>query len=328
MKPSFLQRISCVALGVFMPIAVSAATETIVLVNGTSLVGEVTSEANGKLVVKDAVLGVLTIDAAAVKTRHAQTSAAKAIAPSAAAHAAMPQVVPASGPAPVDPNKPVWTRGIQFNYSHISGAAPSLGIGASNNIGVSLAIERAAKANIASLTASHNWSRSHPGPASVDNTTIAFQYDHLYNEKVRFVSRTTYLTDEPKKINQRFEHLDGIGYTFVKNQKSFLLVAPGLGFSHGSKEFVGTDESHFGYGVYETANHNFTPALSVEQRLFYFGSFESNDYYVYNGYVGLKGQVTPTLAMTIGFNIEHDNQMATGIEKTAYQIMSGVQVKF
>lgn len=328
MKPSFLQRVGCLALTVLIPVAVSAAAETIVLVNGTSLVGEVTGEANGKLVVKDAVLGVLTIDASAVKSRHAQNVAAKGVATSAAAHPAMPPVVPATGAAPVDPNKPVWTRGIQFNYSHISGAAPALGIGASSNFGASLAIERAAKANIASLTGSYNWSRSRPGPASVDNTTIGFQYDHLYSDEVRLISRSTYMIDKPKKIDHRFEQLVGVGYTFVKNAKSFLLVAPGLGFSQGSKQFVGSNESHFGYGAYETASHKFTPALSVEQRFFYFGAFDTNDYYVYNGYVGLKGQVTPTLAMTIGYNIEHDNQMATGIEKTAYQIMSGVQIKF
>ena len=325
MKDSYLRRIGQLALAVCLPLTTKAAEETIVLVNGTSLVGDVTAGPNGKIVIKDSVLGVLTIDASAVKTRHAADGAATV---AAAAPAVKPPVVSAAGKPPTDPKKVVWTRGIQFNFSHISGAAPSLGVDASSNLGVSLAIERAAKADIASFTGSYNWSRSRPGPASVDNLTIGFQYDHLYNDEVRLISRSTYMIDKPKKIDHRFEQLVGVGYTLVKDAKSFLLVAPGLGFSQGSKQFVGSTASHIGYGAYETASHKLTPALSIEQRFFYFGAFDTNDYYVYNGYVGLKGQITPTLAMTIGYNIEHDNQMAPGIEKTEYQIMSGVQVKF
>ena len=114
----------------------------------------------------------------------------------------------------------MWTRGIQFNFSHISGAAPSLGVDASSNLGVSLAIERAAKADIASFTGSYNWSRSRPGPASVDNLTIGFQYDHLYNDEVRLISRSTYMIDKPKKIDHRFEQLVGVGYTLVRMRKA------------------------------------------------------------------------------------------------------------
>ncbi len=301
------------------------AAETLVLVNGTSLVGEVTSEANGKIVIKDAVLGVLTLDASAVKSRHGSNVTAAA---AAAAPAVTPPVVAAAGHPSPDPNKPVWTRGLQLNYSYISGAAPAFGVGSSTNFGANLMIERAAKADIASFTASYNRSQSRPGPVSVDNTTVGFQYDHLYSDKVRLISRSTYMIDKPKKIDHRFEELVGLGYTFVKSPKAFFLVAPGLGYSQGSKQFVGSTESHFGYGMYETASYNFTPALSVEQRAFYFGAFDTGDYYVYNAYLGLKGQITPMVAMTIGLNVVHDNQMAPGIEKTAYQLMSGLQLKF
>lgn len=306
-----------------------ATADTITLVNGTTLVGDVTSEANGKIVVKDTVLGVLTIDATAVKSRHSTDTSSPAVATEPAAAAApITPVVPSAGKPPVDPTKPVWTRGLQFNYSYISGAAPDLGVGSSATYGVNLMIERAAKEDIASLTGSYNWSRSRPGPESVDNTTIGFQYDHIFTDKVRFVSRSTYMIDKPKKIDHRFEQLFGAGYTFVKTHKAFLLVAPGLGFSQGSKQFVGSTDTHYGYGAYETASYSFTPALSIEQRAFYFGAFDTRDYYVYNGYVGIKGQVTPGIAMTLGFNIVHDNQMAPGIERTAYQIMSGTQLKF
>jgi len=318
-------------LALMAPLALRAATETLVLTNGTSLVGEVTSVADGKITVKDSVLGVLTIDVSAVASRH-PTSTTATPAPTAATMAAVPAAkIPVHGTAghrPPDANAPVWTRGLQLNFSRISGAAPALGVGATTNFGASLVLERATKENIASFTGSYNRSRSRPGPASVDNKTFGFQYDHIYTEELRFIARSTYMVDKPKKINHRFEQLAGAGFTLAKSAQSFLLVAPGLGYSRGSKEFVGLDEDHFGYGIFQTASHAFTPALSIEQRAFFFGAFDDSNYYVYDGYIGLKGQVTPSMAMTFGYSIVHDNKMAPGIEKTESQIMSGLQFKF
>ncbi|MSU51940.1 MAG: DUF481 domain-containing protein [Opitutaceae bacterium] len=316
MKNSYLQRIGQLALTVCLPLTTPAAKETIVLVNGTSLVGDVTAGPNGKLVIKDSVLGVLTIDANAVKTRHAADGAAE-----------KPPVVPTAGKPPTDPNKVVWTRGLQLNYSYISGAAPALGVGSNTNFGANLAIERAARKDIVSFTASYNRGHNRPGPVSVNNRTFGLQYDHLYSEKVRFISQSTFLVDHPHKIDHSFKQLAAVGYTFVKSPKAFLLVAPGVGYTY-QKEFVGSAEKDFGYGAYETASYAFTKALSIEQRAYYLGAFDTADSYHYTGYLGLKGQVTPSVAMTIGFNIVHDNQPAPGIEKTDYQLMSGLQLKF
>lgn len=327
MKRKFLQGAFGCALALLSFAPVSA-SETLVLVNGTKLVGDIVSDANGRIVFKDAVLGTLTLDASAVVSRKSSDVAATAAAVSAAAPAAAEPAVAATGHPPADPNKVVWTRGLQLNYTYISGAAPTLGIGSSVNFGASLMLERATSENIASFTGSYNRGHSRPAPPSVDNMTLSFQYDHIYTEKVRFISHATYLTDKPKKIDHRFEELAGVGYTFVKSPKAFLLVAPCLGFSMGQKEFVGSEEEHFGYGAYQTLNYNFTPKFSLEQRIFYFGAFAEGSYYVYSGYLGLKSQVTSTIAMTAGLNVVHDNQMAPGIANTSYQVMSGLQLKF
>lgn len=302
------------------------AAQSITLTNGATLVGEIVSEKEGKVVFKDSVLGTLTIDASAVKGRTAASAEPSGSAQVALQPSAPPPV--AAAPAPKDPNAPHWTRGLQFNYSFVSGAAPALGIGDNTTVGVNAIIERVTPQNVASFSASYNKSRSKPGPASVDNRTFGFQYDHILSPTLRLISRSTYMVDKPKKMDYRFEELLAVGFTLAKTPKTFFLIAPGLGYSQGKKQFIGTEDQQWGGGFYELLNHNFTPTVSLEQKFFIFQSVNDSDYYVYNGYVGLKGQIAPQLSLTTGFNIVHDNHMPPGVKATAYQIMSGVQVNF
>jgi len=310
------------ALAVLSSLAAHAAVETIVLVNGTTLVGEITGETNGTLTVVDSVLGTITLNSANIRSRQSRGTAAPPP-PSAV------KVTPAATPPAPDPNAPVWTRTLQLNYSYMSAPAPALGIGVNQSFGGTLGLERATPKRIFSLNASRNRSRSEPHPASVDNLTAVFQYDHIISPRYRLISRTTFLRDEPKKINHRIEELLAFGLTFTNTAKSYLMVAPGIGYSKGQKEYVGGDDQrHVGYGAQESFRYSFTPALSIEQNFFAFRSFQNGDYYVFNGYAGLRGQITPKLAMTIGFSITHDNQLPPDVKETDYQVNSGIQIKF
>ncbi len=299
-----------------------AAPQTLVLTNGTVLVGEVIGEANGTVTVVDSILGKLTFDSARIRSRPAQEMTA----PTPTAAVAVTPV--AAAPTP-DPNAPVWTRTLQINYSYISAPAPALGLGASQNFGATLGLERATAKRIYSLNTSRNFSRSAPYPVSVNNVTAVFQYDYILSPKYRLVSRTTFLRDTPKKINHRIEELVAFGMTLFNTKKTFFMFAPGLGYAKGQKEYVGgEDQSHVGYGAQESFRYAFTPVLSIEQNFFSFHSFQRTDYYIFNGYAGLRGQITPKLAMTLGFNITHDNQLPPDVKQTDYQVNSGIKLKF
>jgi len=299
-----------------------AAPQTLVLTNGTVLVAEVTGEANGTLTVVDSVLGTITLDSANIRSRQPR-GLMSAPTPSAVEVTAV-----ATPPAP-DPNAPVWTRTLQVNYSYMSAAAPALGMGVNQSFGAALALERATPKRIISFNAARNRSRSAPYPDSVNNLTAVFQYDHILSPRYRLISRTTFLRDQPKKIGHRIEELLAFGVTFTNTPKSYFMLAPGVGYTKGQKQYVGgADQRHVGYGMQESFRYSFTPALSIEQNFFAFHSFQSHDYYIFNGYAGLRGQITPKLAMTIGFSITHDNQLPPDVKETDYQVNSGIQIKF
>lgn len=324
----------------------AAEVQTVTLTNGTTLVGEVVGASADHLTLKDAVLGTLNVPLSAIKSRSGGAIAAAptatptpASAPSAGgnetpvatagattlggshgAHASAP---------PSGSNQVHWTRGVQINIGYMSGAAPDLGIDASRNIGVNFVLERATPKHIASLTGSYNHGQAKPAPPYVDNISASFQYDYIFNEKYRFVSRTTAMRDRPKLILHRTEELAGIATTLIRNPKTLLMVAPGLGYSFGQKDFASDmDNQHVGLGAYQIFNHAFTPTLSFEQTFFFFQSLEDSNYLIYNGSIGLKTQITKTLSLMTTFHAVFDGEPAPGIEKLQYQTNTGIQIKF
>ena len=319
----------------------AAAVQTVVLANGTTLVGEVIAESADHLTLKDPVLGTLNVPLSAIKSRSG--SATTPTEASAAATEPEAETAVATVPAtsiggshgaqakapPSGANDIHWTRSIQINIGYMSGAAPSRGIDASRNIGVNFALERATPKHIASFTGSYNHGRAKPAPAYADNISASFQYDYVFNEKYRFVSRTTAMRDRPKQILHRTEELAGIATTLVRNQKTLLMVAPGLGYSFGEKDFTtDLDNEHVGFGAYQIFNHAFTPTLSLQQTFFFFQSFEDSQYLLYNGSIGLKTQLTKRMALMTTFHAVFDGQSGPGIEELQYQTNTGIQINF
>lgn len=319
----------------------AAEVQTVVLTNGTTLVGEVAGESAEHLIFKDAVLGTLNVPLSAIKTRSGGANSGGTPAVAASPSEAEPPVASASAPTlggshgakvttpPTGANQVHWTRGIQINIGYMSGAAPALGIDASRNIGINFVVERATPKHIASLTGSYNHGQAKPAPPYVNNISASFQYDYIFNEKYRLVSRTTAMRDRPKQILHRTEELVGIATTLVRNPKTLLMVAPGVGYSFGQKDFVSdVDNQHVGFGAYQIFNHAFTPTLSLEQTFFLFQSLEDSQYLIYNGSVGLKTQLTKRMSLMTKFSAVFDGQPAPGIEELQYQTNTGIQINF
>lgn len=307
-------------------------TEVIVLENGTKLVGEVVGDQDGKVRFKDAVLGALTFPSAAIRSRQLAVAVKDEANPTKTA-AAM-AVVPAGAPgtpaaSAATAPKVVWTRQLQLNFGYISGAAPSRGAGSVHNLNAMVGIERATAERIASFSGSFARSRSKPLPPAMQNANMIFQYDEIFSDRTRIISRTTGLIDMPNRIKHRVEEQLAYGYTFLKTPSTQLLIAPGLGYSTGRKELMdAVDQDHFGYGAYEHFTHAFNQTISFEQNFSIFRSFETRDYTLYSLTASLKAQLSAHLALVSQLNLKHDSLTAPGVEATQYQTTTGIQIKF
>lgn len=329
-----LAKLALFASCCLFPVLSAAAnpTEVIVLENGTKLVGEVVGDQDGKVRFKDAVLGALTFPSAAIRSRQLAVAINDEANPTktGAAMAVVPAGAPGTpGASPATAPKVVWTRQLQLNFGYISGAAPSHGAGSVHNLNAMVGIERATAERIASFSGSFARSRSKPLPPAMQNANMTFQYDEIFSDRTRIISRTTGLSDSPNRIKHRVEEQLAYGYTFLKTPSTQLLIAPGLAYSTGRKELMDSvDQSHLGYGAYEHFTHAFNPTISFEQNFSIFRSFETRDYTLYSLTASLKAQLSAHLALVSQFNLKHDSLTAPGVEATQYQTTTGIQIKF
>lgn len=317
--------------------------QTIVLTNGTTLVGELVAESATEVTFRDSLLGTLKFSPAAITSRAgvAATAAPRNSAGNPAASSAgspppssLPTVGPVlqpaiANPAAPTPQAPVWTRNLLVTFGHMSAPAPTLGQGSARSLNVNLGIERATARHINSLIASYSLARAKPAPAYSDTFLATFQHDYILSPKYRIVSQTSFLRDPPKTITHHTEQLIGFARTLVQTPSTTFMVAPGLAYSFGEKEYVGdVDDQHFGYGFYQILNHSLSPTLSLQQKLKAVRSFSDPQYIRASASVSLTVQLTKTIGLQTSLESTYDGRPAQGIEELQYQTNTGLQFKF
>lgn len=317
--------------------------QTIVLTNGTILVGEVVAESATKVTFRDSVLGTLQFSPADITSRaavsatatpRAQTGSPAASSAGSAAPSMPPSVAPSppsttANPAAPTPKMPVWTRNLTVSFGHMSGSAPSLGKGSVLNLNVNMGIERAGARHISSLTGSFSFARQKPYPAYTNTFLTTFQQDYILSPKNRIVSQTSFLRDPPKTITHKTQQVVGFGRTIIQTPSTTFMVAPGLAFSFGEKEYEGdVDDQHLGYGLYQILNHSFSPTLKLQQQLKAVRSFSDPQYITASASVSLTVQLTAKIGLQTSFKSTYDGRPAQGIEELQYQTNTGLQFKF
>jgi hypothetical protein len=115
----------------------------------------------------------------------------------------------------------------------------------------------------------------------------------------------------------------------IQTPTTTLMVAPGLAFAFGEKEYVGdVDNQHFGYGVYQMFNHNLSPTLSIQQKLKGVRSFKDPQYIRASASLGLTVQLKKTVALQTGLEATYDGRPAFGIEELHLQTNTGLKFTF
>jgi len=215
---------------------------------------------------------------------------------------------------------------------HDSGSKTILGRRADFNaasLALWLAEQPATARHINSLIASYSLARAKPAPAYSDTFLATFQHDYILSPKYRIVSQTSFLRDPPKTITKHTEQLIGFARTLVQTPSTTFMVAPGLAYSFGEKEYVGdVDDQHFGYGFYQILNHSLSPTLSLQQKLKAVRSFSDPQYIRASASVSLTVQLTKTIGLQTSLESTYDGRPAQGIEELQYQTNTGLQFKF
>jgi putative salt-induced outer membrane protein YdiY len=154
----------------------------------------------------------------------------------------------------------------------------------------------------------------------------AAQYNRLFSEKLYGYGRVEGLYDEIAEIDYRVPLSVGVGYYFIKDERTLLSAEIGPGYIF---EKVAGDASD--YATLRIAQR-WEYKLSKTARLIEGVEFlpEVTDWnnYIINGMVGLEADITKKMAVRLVLQDTFDNVPAPGKEKNDLKLTAGLQYKF
>ncbi len=313
-----------------LPVALSA--ETITLKNGTTLVGKITSESEGKVLFKDSILGNIEFASSVIISRSSSisTSTESLDKPSSDSKEAAVAVTTQNKDSRTntDENTPKWSRSAGISYSYASGPAPSAGIGDNINYSLNVDIKRQSKTNSISFDASLAYSATKPYPAFSDSKSALLTYEHFISKDFRISSMTSYGQNKPQGYDRSLLQMVGLPYQAVNNDEWNIFYGPILaGFQY--KEIAPAKATnHLGYGFYQSITYKLTPALSIEEKLQALEAFDNTAFYSYNGSLSLIGQLSKSLSLKNTLQLQRNPVAPRGFKTNSTQVMSGIQVAF
>jgi len=299
---------------------------TLVLTDGTHLVGTVTKQEGDKVYFKSDLLGDMVIEkkdiasvgAAQVPTQAAAGPSATEVNPTATKTAAVK-----------------WNSTLNASYAFVSGMAPALNVGNSNSVQLSGFVQRATKKDAIAVIGSYTLQKTAPNPDTANDFQTTVAYNRPLNEKLSFVSRNTVDINKVLQYKYSFTTLDGVAFLPVATKMFKLSVAPGIAYTHTEFENTGAfaailrsiNFNGMGIGAYQTLVVQFNPAMSLTQSQIYIytpSSGRNQD----SGSIALLGMVSPRVGLSIGFNYQYDSILPSPVIQFYRTFTSGIQIKF
>lgn len=152
------------------------------------------------------------------------------------------------------------------------------------------------------------------------------QYNRLFTERLYGYLRADALHDAMADVEYRVTLSPGVGYYFIKNDRTRLSaeVGPGVVF-----EKQGSDEStYFTLRVAERFEHKLNDRVRVWQSLEWLPQVDDFNNYILNAEVGLESQLTKKLALRVYAQDTYDNQPAPGRKENDLKLVTAVAYKF
>ena len=171
------------------------------------------------------------------------------------------------------------------------------------------------------------------GTTDSDKTTsrgeLAIENDWLTDSKWRYFAQGKYEYDEFQQWDHRLSASGGIGYEFIKDDKTTLLGKAGLG---GSYKLGGdVDEKIIPEGLLGLDwTHQYTENTKLTASTTYYPSFDDLGEFRWNNQLGIEVIMDKESGMTLNAGIEHrhDSQPGAGFKPNDVNYYMGLGWKF
>jgi len=299
---------------------------TLVLTDGSHLVGTVTKQEGDKVYFKSDLLGDLVLE----KKDIASVGAAQ-VPTTAAAGTSATEVNPTATKEALAQ----WAGTLNASYAFVSGMAPALNVGNSNSVQLSGFLQRATKKDAIAVIGSYTLQKTDPSPDTANDFQTTVAYNRPLNHTFSFVSRNTVDINKVLQYKYSFTSLDGVAFLPLATKKVKLSVAPGIAYTHTEFEDTGAfaailrsiNFNGMGLGAYQTLIVQFNPAMSLIQSQIYIytpSSGRNQD----SGSIKLLGMVSPKVGLSIGFDYQYDSILPAPVINFYRTFTSGIQFKF
>jgi len=162
---------------------------------------------------------------------------------------------------------------------------------------------------------------------TAQNYGAYLQYNRLVTDRWYFLGRADARQDRVADIKYRISLSPGVGYYFVKNEKTTLSgeVGPGLVFEQFEN---GPSAKYFTLRAGEKFTHKFNDKVRLIQEADITPKVDDFENYVFNFSATLEADLTEKLAVRLTLQDTYRSEPAPGRKENDLRVMAGVAYKF
>jgi putative salt-induced outer membrane protein YdiY len=325
--------------------AARAAADEVLFNNGDRLTGKVLSVEGGKMKVKTAVAGEISVDMKDVKTfttdepielrmKDEQVITAPAVG---AEEAGVVSVTPAEEGAEPQQVRLEDVKYVNFNQawtgSVVAGALFARGNTYADQVNISFDAVRRTLDDRITLGAAYNFGRQRDNDTneketSVDNWFAAGKYDYFFNEKLFAFGALRYERDRIAELDRRIVPSIGIGYLWFDEADFKFDTDAGLAYVHEKFDDGNTNDAMSARLAYHLKKDLWEDKVMLFHNLEYYPSLERLDDFLVIADAGVRAAMTDKMFTEYKIEYRYDATPAEGLHKTDLRHVIGVGWKF
>lgn len=228
--------------------------------------------------------------------------------------AAMAQVA-----APAPPPPPKWEKSAALGLTLTEGNSDTLLVTAN------ILAARKGERNEISLGADGTYGENND--VKNNETLHGFaQYNRLFTDRFYGYARVDGLHDAIADVEYRFTFSPGVGYYFIKNDRTRLSAEIGPGYVLESQG--GDERGYFIARLGEKFDHKLNEKSKIWQSFEVLPELEDFDNYIINAELGVETQLTEKLALRSYVQDTYDHEPAPGRKKNDLKLVTAIAWKF
>ena len=221
--------------------------------------------------------------------------------------------------APTAPPPPKWEKSASLGLTLTEGNSDTLLVTAN------ILAARKGEKNEISLGADGTYGENND--VKNNETLHGFaQYNRLFTDRFYGYARLDGLHDGIADVEYRFTFSPGVGYYFIKNERTRLSAEGGPGYIY---EKQGDDErGYFIARLAEKLDHKFNDKSKIWQSVEFLPEIEDFDNYIVNAELGVETQLTAKLLLRSYVQDTYDNEPAPGRKKNDIKLVTALALRF